>query len=39
MKLKNGQGDEARDLADRYGRNAYLFEMTEESLDYRTLLQ
>jgi len=37
--LRNGQDETALTIAERSGRNSYLFEMTNESIDYRKFLQ
>lgn len=39
VSLQNGQGDTALTVAERSGGYSYLFEMTNESIDYRIFLQ
>lgn len=39
VSLQNGQGETALTIAERSGRYSYLFEMTNESIDYRIFLQ
>ena len=38
VSLRNGQDETALTIAERSGQNSYLFEMTDESVDYRKFL-